>query len=157
MEILSGYRLRFFLLATALFSAVPIEADTVVHMGATNQSIRLNAERANDEGMVDVATRVCSAFVEQLGIPAFYCESQVHFSVDGRDHMPQGWESHVAYSLRAEVLSSNWLMQRLEVSSDALAAISIETFISDYLKQPQRASIIRAWLSNRVKQLQPKP
>ncbi|WP_036189885.1 hypothetical protein [Marinobacterium lacunae] len=137
------------------FTAAAVHADTIVHMGATNQSIRLNAERANDEGMVDVATRVCAAFVEQLAIPAFYCESQVRFSVDGRQYMPKGWEQRVATSLREEVMGSQWLMQRLEVSREALESMPIDRFISDYLKQNARASIIRSWLANRAKQLKP--
>ncbi|GGB95736.1 hypothetical protein GCM10011352_22270 [Marinobacterium zhoushanense] len=143
-------------LVSVLACSASVQADTVVDFGATNQSIRLNADRANDVGMVDVAVRVCDAFVEQIGIPAFYCQSQVHFSVDGRQYMPQGWEQQVATSLREEVLSSRWLMQRLEVGQQALAAMSIDVFIRDYLKQPKRAAIIRSWLNSRAKQLQPK-
>lgn len=143
-------------LAWLMVCSASAHADTVVHIGATNQSIRLNAERANDAGMVDVATRVCDAFVEQIGIPAFYCQSQVQFSVDGRQYMPQGWEHRVAESLREEVLDSQWLMQRLKISAEALSSMPVEMFIRDYLKRPESASIIRSWLGNRAKQLQPK-
>lgn len=143
------------LISLLLWPLPALARDVMLQIGLTREQFRLEAPALDDDAaLLQAGVEVCSAYDRQFAIPPFYCLSQLRFRVDGQVHVPAGWESNLAGALRTEMLTSDWLLERLGTDAAALQALSLDEFVRTFPEHPERAPVLKAWLASRAAQLQ---